>query len=60
MFAVFLLSIMLATLGVTRYTRQEWARSSAVEHYIDIVVVTGSIPVVPTMFIKFRSVVIVE
>ncbi len=25
------------------------ARSSAVEHYVDIVVVTGSIPVAPTI-----------
>jgi hypothetical protein len=29
------------------------AHSSAVEHYIDIVVVTGSIPVVPTIFVLF-------
>ncbi|CAK0739572.1 hypothetical protein WCLP8_1070014 [uncultured Gammaproteobacteria bacterium] len=27
----------------------KWARSSAVEHYVDIVGVTGSIPVAPTI-----------
>src|SRR5690606_26585967 len=27
-----------------------WARSSAGEHYVDIVGVTGSIPVAPTIF----------
>ena len=32
-----------------RITRQ-WAVSSAVEHYVDIVVATGSIPVPPTIF----------
>ena len=31
-----------------RITRQ-WAVSSAVEHYVDIVVATGSIPVPPTI-----------
>src|SRR5271165_4062538 len=29
-----------------------WARSSAGEHYVDIVGVTGSIPVAPTMLFK--------
>ena len=30
----------------------QWTRSSAVEHYVDIVGVTGSIPVVSTIQIK--------
>ena len=30
----------------------EWARSSAGEHYVDIVGVTGSIPVAPTIFLS--------
>ena len=30
---------------------KQWAVSSAVEHHIDIVVVTGSIPVPPTIFL---------
>ncbi len=30
--------------------REEGARSSAVEHYLDTVGVTGSIPVAPTIF----------
>ena len=29
-----------------------WARSSAGEHYLDMVGVTGSIPVAPTNFFK--------
>ena len=29
--------------------RLQWAVSSAVEHYVDIVVATGSIPVPPTI-----------
>src|SRR5262245_31252915 len=36
-------------------SRGQWtprARSSAVEHYLDMVGVTGSIPVAPTRFIK--------
>lgn len=32
-----------------RRTRKGWARSSAGEHYVDIVGVTGSIPVAPTI-----------
>ena len=32
----------------------EWARSSAGEHYVDIVGVTGSIPVAPTI-LKARN-----
>jgi hypothetical protein len=31
------------------YARREWACSSAGEHYVDIVGVTGSIPVTPTI-----------
>ena len=30
----------------------EGARSSAVEHYVDIVGVTGSIPVAPTIYVR--------
>ena len=32
-----------------------WAVSSAVEHYVDIVVATGSIPVPPTIHRPFRG-----
>ena len=46
----------LATRKVCRYTlpcfaraAAFWARSSAVEHYLDMVGVTGSIPVAPTI-----------
>jgi hypothetical protein len=46
----------LATRGDCRYTLPSfaraatfWARSSAVEHYLDMVGVTGSIPVAPTI-----------
>ncbi len=31
---------------------EQWAHSSAVEHYLDMVGVTGSIPVAPTNFFK--------
>ena len=34
---------------------KRWARSSAGEHYVDIVGVTGSIPVAPTIFCQARS-----
>lgn len=34
--------------AITLACREAWAVSSAVEHYVDIVVVTGSIPVLPT------------
>ena len=34
------------------YAPHEWAYSSAGEHYIDIVGVTGSIPVTPTIRFK--------
>jgi hypothetical protein len=37
------------------YAPHEWAYSSAGEHYIDIVGVTGSIPVTPT--IRFAEIV---
>src|SRR5689334_6179429 len=48
----------LACLPWSRYTDSDpierfWARSSAGEHYLDMVGVTGSIPVVPT--IAFNS-----
>ena len=36
-------------LAVTATLREKWARSSAGEHYVDIVGVTGSIPVAPTI-----------
>ncbi len=36
--------------GRARMRRHGWAVSSAVEHYVDIVVATGSIPVPPTIF----------
>ena len=35
-----------------RQSGRFWARSSAVEHYLDMVGVTGSIPVVPTKILK--------
>jgi hypothetical protein len=34
------------------WPKRPWARSSAGEHYVDIVGVTGSIPVAPTIKIK--------
>ena len=37
-----------------RFTESQGARSSAVEHYVDMVGVTGSIPVAPTM--KMRQI----
>ena len=35
------------------YKKSEWAYSSAGEHYVDIVGVTGSIPVTPTILFNF-------
>src|SRR6185312_6744762 len=47
----------LASPGPSRYTERNsanWARSSAGEHYVDIVGVTGSIPVAPTIRTSIR------
>gem|GEM_PF-5986661 len=34
------------------HPRLKWVVSSAVEHYLDMVGVTGSIPVPPTIFLR--------
>ena len=36
-------------LAILAFGKFKWAVSSAVEHYVDIVVATGSIPVPPTI-----------
>ena len=41
-----------ASIPVPLWPKWPWARSSAGEHYVDIVGVTGSIPVAPTIKIK--------
>ena len=41
--------------GPRRKCEGTWAVSSAVEHYVDIVVATGSIPVPPTIFTVSRK-----
>src|SRR5690606_2261316 len=38
--------------GTARKQAVQGARSSAVEHYLDMVGVTGSIPVAPTIFLQ--------
>jgi hypothetical protein len=38
------------------HPRQQWVVSSAVEHYLDMVGVTGSIPVPPTIFSRIFNI----